>query len=208
MKTLSRWYEAHVFPHLLEVTDRALREDRHQLLHQATGDVLEIGIGSGNSLPWYGTAVNRLVGLEPSADLLSHCREKLAEQVPPFPVELVQAGAEDLPFPENHFDTVVAFLVFCTIPEPERAARELRRVLKPGGRVLVFEHVRSERPGVARWQTRVDPVWKHLACGCHLDRDTANVFARAGFDTSRLTHWRHPRIPLPLLAPVISGSLT
>ena len=198
-------YERFVFSPLLRVADRVLSQVRSDLLSQARGRVLEIGIGSGLSLDYYGPDVEQLVGIEPCAPLLAQCRARLG-RLPGAPAtELVQCGAERLPFEDDAFDTVVAFLVFCTIPEPERAAREIRRVLKPDGRLLFFEHVHAAEPGLARWQNRINPLWKPLTCGCNLNRDTRSLFARAGFDMSAVRVGRHPSIPMPLVSHVIEG---
>ncbi len=204
--SLAGFYERHVFSPVLKLAERTLADVRRELLSQASGEVLEIGIGSGLSLSHYGPAVERIVGLEPSEVLLGECQERVASRHEGPPVELVQAGAESMPFEDNRFDTVVAFLVFCTIPEADRAALEMVRVLKPGGRLLFFEHVAAPEPGLARWQQRLNPLWRPLACGCNINRDTRRVFERAGFDMSGVEVRRHPDIPLPLVQPVIEGN--
>ncbi|HAJ41343.1 MAG TPA: SAM-dependent methyltransferase, partial [Alcanivorax sp.] len=113
--------------------------------------------------------------------------------------------ARRLPYPDGHFDTVVACLVFCTIPEPELAAREMHRVLAPGGRLLLLEHIASGRPRTFRWQRRVDPLWHHLACGCHLTRPTPDTLRDAGFDLSDTRVFRHRKLP-GLMAELLQGS--
>ncbi len=205
--SLAAFYERYVFSPVLKLAERQLSDVREELLRQASGEVLEIGIGSGLSLNHYGPDVERLVGLEPSEALVAECRERVADRRDGPPVELVQAGAEAMPFEDNRFDTVVAFLVFCTIPEADRAALEMARVLKPGGRLLFFEHVAAREPGLARWQRRLNPCWKPLACGCNITRDTRRVFERAGFDMGGVEVRRHPDIPLPLVQPVIEGNV-
>lgn len=205
--SLAAFYERYVFSPVLTLAERKLADVRETLLGQASGEVLEIGIGSGHSLGHYGPAVERVVGLEPSSALLEECRARVAGRNGGPPVELVQAGAEAMPFEDNRFDTVVAFLVFCTIPEADRAALEMARVLKPGGRLLFFEHVTASEPGLAGWQRRFNPGWKKLACGCNLNRDTRRVFERAGFAMGGIEVRRHPDIPLPLVQPVIEGNV-
>lgn len=211
-------YERLVFSPLLSLVDKALSRVRGDLLRQARGRVLELGIGSGLSLSYYGSEVTELVGLEPSATLLAQCQQRLEKcrQRPAKsgrshaapPTTLVQASAESLPWPDDHFDTVVAFLVFCTIADPAQAIREVRRVLRPGGQLLFFEHVAAQEPGLARWQRRVNPLWQHMACGCQLTRDTRRLFLEAGFPMEPVPVRRHPDIPLPLLSPTISGAVT
>ena len=113
----------------------------------------------------------------------------------PTRFHLVEAGAEALPYADSHFDTVVACLVFCTIPDREAAAREIARVLKPTGQLLVLEHVESERKSTRLIQHGLNPVWRHLACGCQLTCDTASLLRQAGFDTRGLQRRRHPKLP-------------
>ena len=208
MGRIGALYERFVFSPLLGMVDRALSDARANLLKQARGRVLEIGIGSGLSLDYYPADVQQVVGIEPSAQLLDSCRERLDTHAGMPATELVHAGAESLPFRDDSFDTVVAFLVFCTIPEPDRAAREMRRVLKPDGQLLFFEHVHATEPRLARWQDRLNPLWQPLACGCNLNRDTRAVFERAGFDMRNVRVHPHPDIPLPLVKPVIEGRVT
>lgn len=205
MNRLGPLYERFVFSPVLAMADRALSGARSGLLQQARGRVLEIGVGSGLSLDYYGADVQALVGLEPSAELLQQCRKRLAERPGAMPTELIEGSAERMPWPDNSFDTVVAFLVFCTIPDPDAAAREMRRVLKPDGQLIFFEHVQAPEQHLARWQNRLNPCWRPIACGCNLNRDTGSVFERAGFDMSGTRVHHHPDIPLPLVRPVIEG---
>lgn len=205
MAWISPLYERWVFSPLLSMADRALSGVRADLLRQAQGRVLELGIGSGSSLRYYTPAVTELVGIEPSDTLLAQCRKRLDQIAEAPPTTLVQGGAESLPWPDGHFDTVVAFLVFCTIGEPDQAAREMRRVLRPGGQLIFFEHVRASEANLASWQQRLNPLWSRVACGCQLNRDTRRCFERAGFDMTDVRVHRHPDIPLPLVKPVIEG---
>lgn len=207
MIDLQRFYETRIFSRMLNVADRAFRWEREHLLGEASGDVLEIGIGTGNSLSHYGAGMVHLTGLEPHTGLLDQARHHLQSQLPQLAerVTLVAGDAGALPFADASFDTVVAFLVFCTLPDPERAAGEIRRVLRPGGRLLFFEHVQADSSGLARWQSRCNPLWRHLACGCNLNRNTRQTFEQAGFELRALSAYRHPKIFLPLVAPVILG---
>ena len=189
------WYEDHVFPHLLDWATRPLTPQRRDLIASASGRVLELGVGTGANLPWYGQQATEVHGIEPGAALLKHARQQADTCPDPSRFHFYQCGAEDMPFPDEHFDTVIACLVMCTIPDPQAAAREIYRVLKPGGQVLVLEHVRHQRPLMASMQSVLQPVWKPLACGCHLNRDTARVLSDAGLDTSGLSHWQHDKLP-------------
>lgn len=201
------FYEDHVFPVFLDFATRPFRQDRQRLVARARGRVLEIGVGTGANLPFYGAAASEVIGLEPSRAMLDDA-EKLAAGLRGGPrFSFVVGGAEALPFPDASFDTVIACLVFCTIPDTENAAREALRVLKPGGEFLFFEHVAHPRASVRRWQERLNPAWKKLACGCHLNRDTTQTFRDAGFRFVELDAFEHPGVP-PLAGAIIRGSAT
>lgn len=145
------------------------RRIRKELLSKATGQVLEIGSGTGINFPLYRN-VEKVIATEPSLDMIE--RSQLKHQQSVVPIEIVQASAEALPFVDNSFDTVVATLVFCTIPNPDKAIQELIRVCKPGGRILLFEHVKLGN-GLLGWlQELLTPAWKKICDGCCLNRDT------------------------------------
>jgi SAM-dependent methyltransferase len=116
----------------------------------------------------------------------------------------VRAPAEELPFPDDTFDTAVSTLALCTVGDPERALGEIKRVLKPGGRLLVLEHVRSEEPKLARWQDRIAPVWRRFGHGCHCNRPTPDLISGAGFGDVAFEHGSLPKAP-PVVRPLVSG---
>lgn len=147
---------------------------RRRLIRGARGLTLEIGAGTGRNLPLYGPEAQP-VGLEPDWQALRRARRR-APQVP-----LVLARAEALPFRAGSFDTVVSSLVFCSVGNVERGLAEIRRVLKPEGELRMLEHVRHERPRLARLQDAVQPLWTRLTGGCHPNRDTEAAVRRAGF---------------------------
>lgn len=158
---------------------------RRRLVAPARGDVLEIGIGGGANLPFYGRGVRRLVGVDPSPRLLARARERAAWM--PFPVLLHEGGAEELPFADASFDVVVSAWTLCSIPDVERALAEVRRVLRPGGVFRFVEHgLCGADPRTAAWQYRLTPLWRRVAGGCHLDRPVDRLLERAGLAPEEL----------------------
>jgi ubiquinone/menaquinone biosynthesis C-methylase UbiE len=173
---------------------------RRELLASLEGDVIEIGAGTGRSLPHYERAA-RVVAIEPDASMAKRIETRLSAVR--VPVEVVSASAEALPFPDESFDAAVAAFVLCTIADPARALTEIRRVLRPDGRLALLEHVRgSDR--LASWQDRLTPVHTRIAGGCHLNRDTLATVARAGFDVAGVERVRLPE-PIALYRPGIQG---
>lgn len=198
------FYEDRVFPFFMELGTRAFRREIAELMGEAEGRVLEIGAGTGANLAFYSAAVTEVVGIEPVAAMLEKAQRVVDQVRHDFPVVLQVGDARALPFEDHSFDTVVACLVFCTIPQPEKAVKEMYRVLKPGGKLVFYEHVASSRPGVHTWQKRINPVWKRLACGCEITRDTRQLFSRAGFHFKQINDFEHGKVPA-LMAPIISG---
>jgi ubiquinone/menaquinone biosynthesis C-methylase UbiE len=168
---------AAIYDRMLAGTEKAgLREMRSRLLRTARGRTLELGAGTGLNLPHYPDSVTELVMTEPDPHMAKRLRRKLESEPRSFPVEVIEAGAERLPFEDASFDTVTATLVLCTVPDPEAAAAEVARVLRPGGAFLYLEHVRdAEGSRRARWQDRLERPWGVLAAGCHPNRNTAEL---------------------------------
>lgn len=188
----------------LKATEEAgLREMRRQLLAGARGRVVELGAGTGANLGLYPDAVSELVLTEPDPHMSKRLREHLARSG--VTARIVEAPAERLPLEADSFDSAVATLVLCTVPDPAAALAELRRVLKPGGRLLFIEHVRAEDPGLARWQDRLERPWRFFADGCHCNRDTVATIAAAGFEPERIEPDRTPKA-LPIVEPLVRGS--
>jgi ubiquinone/menaquinone biosynthesis C-methylase UbiE len=189
------FYSERIFPILLKRATSIYEEDRLELLQHARGRVLDVGIGTGATLKWYPPGVREIVGIDPSESLLEECRATVSrlskEGRLAAPVDLQAAFAESLPFPDESFDTAVSFLVFCSLPDPDAAAWELYRVLRPGGSLVFFEHVRDPDPRKARWQERLNPLWTRIAGGCNLHRNTRSVFERAGFAFRDLHEGHH-----------------
>jgi ubiquinone/menaquinone biosynthesis C-methylase UbiE len=153
-------------------------EHRRRLAGGAIGQVLEIGAGTGRNLAFYGNA-DVVVALEPDAGMRERAEE--AARTATVPVEPIDGTAENLPFPDGSFDTVVTSLVLCTVPDPNQALREARRVLRLGGTLRFYEHVRAVDPRLARWQDRLERPWAWLTLGDHPNRDTVAAIGRAGF---------------------------
>jgi ubiquinone/menaquinone biosynthesis C-methylase UbiE len=146
--------------------------------------VLEIGIGSGLNLRSYPAAVEQIIGLDPSPRLLALAQDAALRI--PIPVELIQASAEAIPLSDRSVDTILTTWTLCSIADIRQALAEMRRVLRPGGRLLFVEHGRAPQPAVQWWQDRLTPLWKRLGGGCHLNRDMSDLIAGAGFRIDRL----------------------
>jgi ubiquinone/menaquinone biosynthesis C-methylase UbiE len=173
---------ARIYDRMLAANEKAgLRDLRADLLAGASGRTLEIGAGTGLNLAHYRAAVTELVLTEPDRHMAKQLRAKLAQGASAtHPVEVVESGAEQLPFEDASFDTVVSTLVLCTVPDPERAVAEIQRVLRPGGRFLYIEHVRDhDGSRRARWQDRLERPWGWCAGGCHPNRNTGRLVAEA-----------------------------
>jgi ubiquinone/menaquinone biosynthesis C-methylase UbiE len=180
------FYSERVLPHLIRTTMRAERfaPYRRRNVALAWGRVLEVGIGSGENLPLYGAAVTEVIGVEPSARLAAVARDAAARNS--LPTTVTEASAERMPVEAGSIDTIVMTWTLCSIPNPHLALAEMRRVLKPEGRLLFVEHGLAPDRGVRFLQRRLTPVWRHLAGGCHLDRDMRALIAGAGFTIERL----------------------
>jgi ubiquinone/menaquinone biosynthesis C-methylase UbiE len=190
----------------LKATEEAgLRQVRRELLAGAEGRVLELGAGTGINLDLYAEAVEDLTLVEPDPHMAKRLRARLAESTRRATV--LEAPAERLPLDNDSFDTVVATLVLCTIPDPAAALAEAARVLKPGGRLLFIEHVRAESPGLARWQDRLEKPWRFLGDGCHCNRDTVATISASPFEIGALERDRMPKAP-PIVSPLVHGSAT
>ena len=191
-------------------TEKAgLRAMRERLLAEAGGDVLEIGGGTGVNLPCYGPAVRSLMITEPEPPMLRRLERKVQEH--PVrehgpSVRVLRAPAEDLPFDDDSFDVAVSTLVLCGVDDQPRALRELRRVLRPGGRLLFIEHVRSADPGTARLQDRMNWLNRLVVC-CDCNRPTLDTIRGTGFAVAQVEDTVLPKAP-PFARPAILGSAT
>lgn len=180
------FYEKRIVPWLLDLAmrNRRLAGYRLQVVGAARGRVLEIGVGSGLNLLLYGPTVESVCGIDPSSELLRRAGARIADAQ--VPVSLVRASAEQLPFGDAAFDTLVMTWVLCSVPEPGAALAEMRRVLKPGGRLFFVEHGLAPEPRTVRWQRRLTPYWRRIGGGCHLDRRMDELIRAAGFRVETL----------------------
>ncbi len=175
-----------------------LRRVREQVVPKASGDVLEVGLGTGLNLGLY-EGLRSLTAIEPDPYMLRRARARQARLG--VEARLEAACGEDLPYPDESFDTVVATFVLCTIPDPAAALREMRRVLRPEGRLLFAEHIASKTPAVRRVQDAVDPLYTRVAGGCHLNRETPRLLEEGGFVVEQRPHGSQRYA----LSPVVSG---
>lgn len=182
-----------------------LRELRRRALAEASGRTLEVGAGSGLNHDLYPPGVTELTLTEPFGPMARQLRAKAATLTPPATV--VEAPAEALPFGDDSFDTVALTLVLCTVPDPDRALAEIARVLRPGGRFLFLEHVRSEDPGLARWQDRLRGPWSAFGHGCQCNRPTLAAIERSPLTVERAERGTLPKMPA-LVKPMLIGSAT
>jgi SAM-dependent methyltransferase len=190
------FYARHVGPRLVgclcSLDDIA--EERRKVVPHASGVVLETGIGPGLNLPFYDPArVERVVGVDPHAGFTNLGKDRFAAAR--VPLEIIHAPAERLPLADDSVDTAVVTYTLCSVDDPIAVIAELKRVLKPHGRMLFLEHGLSHDANVAVWQNRLNPIWKRLAVGCNLNRPVASALTSAGFTLPDVEHYYLPNAP-------------
>lgn len=199
-RIFARFYD----PLFAKCEREGLSEMRRQTLARASGEVLELGAGTGLNLEHYPEGVSKLVLTEPEEAMAAQLRERVAEQGRGADVQVV--GAERLPFADDSFDTVAATLVLCTAPDPHAVLAETARVLRPGGLFLFMEHVRAgEDTTLGKWQDRVEKPWGFIAGGCHPNRRTAATLESSALEIIELRQTEFPKAAGPLVRPVIMG---
>jgi ubiquinone/menaquinone biosynthesis C-methylase UbiE len=177
------WYDDKVLPHFVNAAcaSRPTARQRQKIVPLATGDVLEVGFGSGLNLPFYEPqAVRRVWGLEPSDGMRRKATPAIEDS--DIDVEMIDLPGEQIPLDDDSVDTVLVTYTLCTIPDVHEALAAMRRVLKPGGRLLFCEHGRAPDAAVLRWQHRVNPFWSRFAGGCNINRDIPTILDESGFD--------------------------
>lgn len=197
---------ARIYDRALARNERAgLAEERRKLVSRASGRTLEVGAGTGLNLPHYTGAVTDLVLAEPDPHMARRLRERLEAEPPQAgSARVIEAAAEELPFEDEAFETVISTLVLCTVARPHAAVAEIKRVLAPGGALLFLEHVRAESPRTARVQDLIERPWGWVAGGCHPNRASGDEIVEAGFWIERLDRRPMPGGPKRLL-PLIAG---
>ena len=181
------FYERYCLPRLLDLACgvRPVRRQRDRIVPLARGEVLEVGIGTGLNLPHYrAEQIERIWGLDPATQMNRTTRKRLCGTG--LDLELLALSAEQIPVENDRFDTVVLTYTLCSIPDPVAALREMKRTLRPGGRLLFCEHGLAPQPSIARWQRRLTPAWRRIAGDCHMDRDVPALLEAASFKVDDL----------------------
>ena len=189
-------YEKYILPRVLNCAcgSKPIKYQREKVVPKAEGIILEVGIGSGLNIPFYDSSkIDKIVGLDPSCEL-NVMAEKVARENA-IDIEFVLSSAEDIPLPDNHFDTVLVTYTMCTIPDAVAANKEMRRVLKPEGRLIFCEHGVAPDLKVSKWQHRIDPYWTKIAGGCHLNRNIPDLIRSAGFQIQSMEEMYLPSTP-------------
>lgn len=189
-------YDKYILPSFLNCAcgSKPINYQRQKVVPLAGGIILEVGIGSGLNIPFYDRAkVEKLIGLDPSPEL-NAMAQKMADQHD-LEVEFLLSGAENIPLPDDHVDTVLVTYTMCTIPDALSANKEMLRVLKPGGRMIFCEHGLAPDAKVSKWQSRIDPFWGKIAGGCHLNRDIPELIRSSGFQIQTMDKMYLPSTP-------------
>ncbi|MFW5936802.1 MAG: class I SAM-dependent methyltransferase [Desulfosalsimonas sp.] len=200
------WYGRFVFPHIEVLVTRGLGKIRRRLLSQAHGRVMEIGAGAAQNLTYLPETVQSYLATDPSPVMVGKAKKEILRHKPPgLDARVMRAAAEDIPVKSQSADTVISFLVLCSVYDPFAALSEVYRVLRPGGSFLFFEHVLAPGGATVWWQNRINPVWKRLGGGCHLNRDTADTIEKSGFCFEQFRQYRTRKMGPAITANVIEG---
>jgi ubiquinone/menaquinone biosynthesis C-methylase UbiE len=190
------FYDKYILPSFLNCAcgSKPIKYQRSKVVPMAEGVVLEVGIGSGLNIPYYdSTKISAIIGLDPSEELNNMAKKVAADKS--LEVDFILGSAEAIPLPDNHVDSVLVTYTMCTIPDALSANKEMRRVLKPGGKMIFCEHGLAPDEGVAKWQARIDPYWGKIAGGCHLNRDIPQLIRSAGFNIQSMEQMYLPSTP-------------
>lgn len=190
------FYDERILPHMINFAcgSKPVQKQREKVVPLAEGRILEVGIGSGLNLVYYDPdKVDMVWGLEPSAGMREKARPRVAAAS--FPVEWLDLPGEEIPLDDNSADTIVMTYTLCTIPGWQQALQQMRRVLKPGGKLLFSEHGAAPDEAVRRWQDRINPYWKKIGGGCNLNREIPRLLREGGFDVCQLDTMYVPSMP-------------
>jgi len=193
---LQQWYDAHLMPKLVTFAcgQGQIMKRRSQLVPLAVGDVFELGCGGGLNQEFYRTdAISSFSGIDPHAGLLDQARARARARG--WDNEIRQGVGENIPFLERSFDTVVCTFTLCSVDDPGQVMSEMRRILRPGGKLLFLEHGRAPDANIVRWQKRIEPVWEKLTGGCQLTRPIGAALRGAGFEVEPMGQGYLPRTP-------------
>ena len=193
------WWDEHAVPRLIRVAcgQGQIMKLRSGLVPKATGRVFEIGCGGGINQQFYDpSAISHYAGIDPGAKLLDYA--KVEAEKKGWTADIRQGIGEDIPFEDGSFDTVVCTYTLCSVTGQAQVVRELRRILKPGGKILFLEHGRAPDADVAKWQDRIEPIWKPIGGGCHLTRPITSAIADGGFEVEKLGEQYTPKTPRPM----------
>jgi ubiquinone/menaquinone biosynthesis C-methylase UbiE len=176
------FYDDQIVPRFLNIAMgmSMIVEERKKCLAEVGGTVLEVGFGSGHNLPYYPKSVEKVIAIDPSEVGAKLARSRIEKA--PFPVEYLPLKGEEIPALDGSFDSVVSTFTLCSIPDVNSALRQMRRVLKPGGRFFFVEHGRSNEPKIQQWQDRLNGIQHALCGGCNVNRDMERLISAAGFE--------------------------
>ncbi len=190
------FYDEKILPHVTHLVCGAkpVLKQREKIVPQAEGRILEVGMGSGINIPFYNPQkVEKVWGLEPSVGMRKKARKRV--EAAPFDLEWLDLPGEEVPLDNNSVDTIVLTYTLCTIPDWLSAVKQMRRVLKPGGKLLFSEHGKAPDEAVQKWQNRMNPLWMKMAGGCHLNRDIPQLLKEGGFNIMQLDTLYVPKTP-------------
>ena len=189
-------YDKYVLPKFLNCAcgSNPVSRQRQKVVPLVEGKVLEVGVGSGLNLPFYDKSkIDELWGLDPSEELSDMAR-KVADREN-IVVNFISSGAEEIPLPDSYFDSVLITYTMCTIPEVARANKEIKRVLKRGGKLIFCEHGEAPDENIRKWQKRINPFWGKLAGGCNINRKIPSLIQNAGFEIVEMEEMYLPKTP-------------
>ena len=190
------FYDKYVLPKVLNCTcgSKPIQYQRKKVVPLAEGVVLDVGIGSGLNIPFYDMSkIDKVLGLDPSEELNNIAKDVAEENE--VNIDFMLCGAEDIPLPDNHVDTLLITYTMCTIPKVSAANKEMLRVLKPGGKFIFCEHGLAPDANIAKWQSRINPIWGKIAGGCYLNRNIPELITTAGFVIENMEQMYLPSTP-------------